>query len=184
MQTMTVSDPFDQLLALDKRGLTRAQASLSDDDQSPVMEGRLALKLGRWHLMLSLSEVDEIINISRITPVPGVKPWLLGVANLRGTIISVVDLQMMLSKKSHLAFTTNSRAVVFHVGEWRYGLMVDDVIGMRHFNSEHEKSLSDDIEPNLRPFVTRAFYGENRTWWVLSIDRLRYSPEFSQASGR
>jgi twitching motility protein PilI len=183
MQTMTVSDPFDQLLALEKRRLDRAQASLLDDEQSPFLEGRLALRLGHWHLVLSLSEVDEIVNVSRITPVPGVEPWLLGVANLRGTIVSFIDLPMMLSKETHIELTAVSRAVVFHDREWSYGLLVDDVIGMRHFGSEQEKSLSDDINPNLRPFLSRAFYGENRTWWQLSIDRLRQSPKFSGASG-
>jgi twitching motility protein PilI len=180
---MTATDPFDQLLTLEKRGLDRAQASLSDADLTPVIQGKLALRLGRWYLMFSLTEVDEIIRVPQITPVPGVKPWLLGIGNLRGTILSIIDLQMMLSNATPTELTANSRTVVFHAGEWSYGLLVDEVIGMRHFSSEHEITSLDDIDPGIRSFLTGTFHGENRTWWVFSIDRLRQSKKFLQALG-
>jgi len=61
--------------------------------QLSEIRGRLALRLSSWNLLFSMDDVAEIIPVPRnITRVPGVKRWLLGIANLRGKVISVSDL--------------------------------------------------------------------------------------------
>ncbi|NIW97783.1 MAG: chemotaxis protein CheW, partial [Phycisphaerae bacterium] len=67
-----------------------------------------------------------------ITRIPSAKPWLMGIANLRGTVITIVDLAHFLERNPILPAKTN-RIIVARSGDWHYGLLVDEVIGMRHF---------------------------------------------------
>lgn len=181
MKSEATLHPFDQLLEIDTRSRERIQSISLDSEQLPGLEGKLALRLGGWYLMLSLNDIAELVSVPRITRVPGVKPWLLGIANLRGTIITVIDLREFLDGKSS-ASTSNSRTVVFRLGGWHYGLLVDEIIGMRHFGPENKVSASDAINPNIRPYLTEVFHSEEKEWWAFSIDRLRSSPEFLGAA--
>src|SRR5689334_910486 len=49
---------------------------------------------------VSAAQVAEVVQMLAITPLPNVPEWLLGIANLRGEIISVVDLPKLWNKKT------------------------------------------------------------------------------------
>lgn len=55
---------------------------------------------------VSAKQVSEIIHLPAIAPLPKVPDWLLGIINLRGEMISVVDLPKLLKKKQ---FTLSSK---------------------------------------------------------------------------
>jgi purine-binding chemotaxis protein CheW len=51
---------------------------------------------GGEHYALPVTEVLEIAEIGQVTPVPGAPPGVLGVRNLRGQVVPVIDLATML----------------------------------------------------------------------------------------
>ncbi|MFO1371255.1 MAG: chemotaxis protein CheW [Candidatus Competibacteraceae bacterium] len=174
------SHPFDILLQLDQRGRARAPVAPAPGQLSDI-RGRLALRLSAWNLLFSMDDVTEIIPIPRITRVPGVKRWLLGIANLRGRVISVTDLRDFLVGKSTLQ-TPNSQIVVAHAGEWDYGLLVDEVIGMRYFGPQHRLSSLDAVDAGLAPYITEAFINDNQHWLMFNISQLLSNPLFLNAT--
>ncbi len=172
--------PFDLLLSISQRSREALQP-LSTAVQAPEAGGLLALRLGSWRLMFSLEEVSEIIPIPQITRVPGVKTWLLGIANLRGTVISIIDLHGFFERRSSTR-TTSSRVVVVRSEEWGYGLLIDEVIGMRHFGEKAQISNLDDIDSDLRPYITNAFQSEKKKWLVFDANQLLKSSRFLDAA--
>lgn len=52
--------------------------------------------LGADFFAVSTDKVSEVIQMLAITPLPNVPDWLLGIADLRGSMISVVNLQKLL----------------------------------------------------------------------------------------
>ena len=176
MNTSSQQHPFDLLLDIDKRSREDTQ-SAPEAAQSPDTEGRLALRLGAWHLMFFLQDVSEIIPLPRITRVPGVKSWLLGIANLRGTVISIIDLRDFFESRPTTP-SASSRIVVVRSNDWGYGLLIDEVIGMRHFGPETRIPTLDAIHANLRPYITDAFHSENKEWLVFNPSQLLKSSQF------
>lgn len=168
--------PFDILLQLDQRGRERVPVAPEPGQLSDI-RGRLALRLGAWNLLFSMDDVTEIIPIPRITRVPGVGRWLLGIANLRGKVISVSDLRDFLAGKPTLQ-TPNSQVVVLHSGEWDYGLLVDEIIGMRYFGAQHRQASPEDVEAGLLPYVVEAFSNDNQQWLVFNTSQLLGNPQF------
>lgn len=172
--------PFDILLQLDRRIRDRIPV-VAVSAQLSEIRGRLALRLGSWNLLYSMDDVAEIVPLPRITRVPGVKRWLLGIANLRGKVITVSDLRDFLTGRSTPQLPS-SQVVVVRAGEWNYGLLVDEVIGMRHFGPQHRLATLDDVEVGLRSYVTEAFLNNGQYWLAFNVGKLLTDPGFRRAS--
>jgi len=175
------SHPFDVLLRLDQRMRERKPVQETGAQLSEI-RGRLALRLATWNLLFSMDDVAEIIPVPRaITRVPGVKRWLLGIANLRGKVISVSDLRDFLTERPTTKLP-GSQIVVVRSSEWDYGLLVDEIIGMRHFGPQHRLPSLDALETNLRPYVIEAFLNENQHWLAFNTGKLLTDQRFLNAA--
>jgi purine-binding chemotaxis protein CheW len=78
------------------------------------------------HYALSVSEVQEILCAGDITPVPGAESHVLGVINVRGTIVTVVDAR----KRLEIAGDDDRKVdwtIILDVKGHDVGLLVDDV---------------------------------------------------------
>ena len=63
---------------------------VSDDiEQQPLF---LAFQVGRESYLISVHSIAEVIRIPKIVPVPDVPEYLVGVVNLRGRVVPIVDL--------------------------------------------------------------------------------------------
>ncbi|HCY37018.1 MAG: chemotaxis protein CheW [Candidatus Margulisiibacteriota bacterium] len=86
----------------------------------------VAFELLEESFAINVSCVQEIIRLPAITDVPHAGEHILGVINLRGQIIPVIDLKVKfgLEKKEH---TSTSRIVVVSVAHIVVGMVVDSV---------------------------------------------------------
>lgn len=172
--------PFDVLLQLDQRCHARTPVKDTGAQLSEI-RGRLALRLAGWNLLFSMDDVAEIIPVPRtITRVPGVKRWLLGIANLRGKVISVSDLRDFLVDRPTPRLPS-SQILVLRSADWDYGLLVDEIIGMRHFGPQHRLPSLEVLEPKLRPYVIEGFLNENMHWLAFNTAKLFTDQRFLNA---
>lgn len=171
--------PFELLLKIDQRN--RERVAPAARAAQPTAGGRLALRVGSWNLLLPMDDVAEIIPVPRVTRVPGVRSWLMGIANLRGAVMSVIDLKEYLGGKP-TAPTASSRLVVVRDGEWNYGLLADEIIGMRHFGPESRVAAAQSIEQPVRPYLTEVFTSEKQQWLAFNIGQLLKDPNFLNAA--
>jgi twitching motility protein PilI len=110
--------------------------------------------------------------------VPGVKRWLLGIANLRGKVISVTDLRDFLTGRPTMQLP-GSQIVIVRAGEWDYGLLVDEIIGMRHFGPQHRLPSLDTVEEGSAvPISRRRFGATTNTGWSSIPGNCWRSPNF------
>ncbi len=83
------------------------------------------VRAGGEHYALPVGGVREIAKLSQITPVPGAPPGVLGVWNLRGDVMAVLDLATLLGLKG---IVEPIRIVVVEEGERHGGLAVEAVL--------------------------------------------------------
>jgi purine-binding chemotaxis protein CheW len=83
--------------------------------------------------------IKEVIHINNITPVPQMPEFVLGVINIRGTIIPVFDLKKKF-KLQDKDFTSDTRIIVTIIKSGMIGLIVDKVL-------ENILIHSDQIDP-------------------------------------
>jgi purine-binding chemotaxis protein CheW len=74
-----------------------AATQLTKDSCTDVLAKRyIAFLLGDEQYAIPLLQVKEVIEMSRPTPIPQTPPYFKGVINLRGQVISVIDLRLKL----------------------------------------------------------------------------------------
>lgn len=166
--------PFDQLLDIERR--SHGPGLPSPGIVPAAREKGLAVRLADWNLLFPLEDVSEIASLVQITPVPAAKPWLMGITNLRGVILSIIDLQNFLTGKSTVLSLT-SRIVVIRSGDWGYGVLVNEIVGMRNYNME-DLSSTEEMDPVFSAYSTGAFRDERCSWLVLSTEKLVGDPRF------
>jgi twitching motility protein PilI len=73
--------------------LERMQAARSN---TGARVSQLGVQLGQSRVLLDLGQAGEIVPLMPLTTVPLTQPWYLGLANIRGNLVSVVDLARFL----------------------------------------------------------------------------------------
>jgi len=82
------------------------------------------VRAGNEHYALPVAGVREIAKLGEITPVPGAPAVVLGVWNLRGDVMAVLDLATLLG----LGGAEPGRIVVVEEGDLHGGLAVESVL--------------------------------------------------------
>lgn len=124
--------------------------------------------------------VTELECVPRVTPVPHVPEWLRGVTNLRGDIVSVVDLRVYLGLSGFVAPTARLLVVRLLDEPFTTGLIVDAVDRIVALNPDDIKPPASPLEGPLTPYLTGICSVGGRLVAVLDIDRLLRSPDLRQ----
>ena len=170
-------EPFDLLAALDQR-LQEAKLDLAAGD-AQFWTG-LGFRLGEHWLVTPREDVREVIVPPPLTRVPGARPWLLGVANVRGSLLPVCDLRRLLGEE-HNTLARKSRIMVYNSDRVPAGFLVDEVAGYRQFTAaEQRRELVDDSGP-LKPYLLGGFVREAQPWLALSLHKVAASDAFNRA---
>ncbi len=118
-----------------------------------------------------MSDVGEILTSPKLTPVPGVKHWVLGIANVRGRLIPIMDLASFLG--GGVSNQRAQRTLIIEKGDLLNGLVVDAVLGMHHFPIDSIQEPNEtDATGKAAPFVTGVFERDGERWPVFSFDAL------------
>ena len=86
----------------------------------------IGFKLNEEEYALEISSVQEIIKIPVTTRVPRAKPYILGVINLRGIVIPVIDLNIRFGKEKTVDID-KKRVIILKIGTVFIGIVVDSV---------------------------------------------------------
>ncbi len=132
-------------------------------------------------LAAALGELMEILNFpAAVTPVPGTHAWVRGVANVRGSLLPIVDLQQFLGGRAAVT-DRRSRVLVIRHEATPVGLLVGEVFGMRHF-PEETRGEAPYLDGKLARFVQSTYQHDMESWPVLSVPALSGDPEFQVAA--
>jgi purine-binding chemotaxis protein CheW len=131
------------------------------------------------------ANVVEVGSPTAVTPVPNVPPWIVGVANLRGEIVSVVDLAgyLGLDGKVEGAPGGGRLMVVRTAAEeeaWTGSLLVDHVTGMLSVSPGEIGPTAAPITDRVAPYLTGVYHRDEHVVSVLDLDRLLTAEEFRQ----
>lgn len=82
--------------------------------------------LGSEEYGIDIARVQEIIRVPALTGLPGTADYVLGIINLRGTVIPIIDLKRKYMNTA-MAVSDETRIIVIEIADKKMGLMVDEV---------------------------------------------------------
>ena len=172
--------PFDALAEYERRSLAHV-AGVPEQIEAPGLWRGIGFRIGARYLVSSINEVNEILTFPSLTLVPGVRPWLLGVANVRGNLVPLIDLKHYMEGE-RAQVTETSRVLLVRQAGGSVGLLVDEVLGQRNFSEEQRADAFGEDDERYARFVAEKYLLGDVHWGLFSMAALVRTPDFAQAS--
>ncbi len=174
-----VDRPYELLAEMDQRA--RAVAGTAGGTDSQDWTG-LAFRLGDEAFVTRREEVREVLAWpEQLARIPGAKSWVLGMANVRGQLLPVVDFTAFLGG-AVIRPGRSSRVLVVNHPQVPAGLAVDEVLGFRRFSDAARRSGIPPVVLRCDRYLDGAFSEGGQTWPSMSLLRLVESPLFLRAA--
>ncbi|MGA9851528.1 MAG: chemotaxis protein CheW [Gammaproteobacteria bacterium] len=172
--------PFELLQELERRSRVAASGRGREAAHQEEWVG-VGFRVGRAYLVSSREEVREVLPFPGVTRLPGAKPWLLGLANVRGQLLPVTDLNTFFGGPP-TDIGRNTRVLMVNHADIPAGLLVDEVRGFRRFVASEQVEAVPEILPGMTPFITGAYKAGDELWGVLGVHGLVETPAFLHAA--
>jgi twitching motility protein PilI len=177
---MNTSDPFDLLLDLESRTL-KGSSGLPTLDQVDEEWVGVGFRIGDSRLIASMSDIKEILDLPEYTLVPGVKSWIVGVANVRGSLLPILDIKSYLLGED-IKQRQKGRVIVIDYKGFNTGLIVEEVYGMRHFREGDATGDVPEVPDSISPYIQGAFKQDEEHWPVFDFNEMAQDERFAHAA--
>lgn len=174
-----------------KQSLREFQSRLAQRLQSTQAAAEtaswLAVRSGDLRVLVPLSHASEIFPWTDVHGLPHVRPWFLGIANLRGNLTGVIDLAAYLSSagvpdvsapgaRSAAALAQCRLFSLNPVLELNVALLVDELLGMRTVAAFVQSTPQADGMPG---FFSRLYVdAQGQSWHEINLQVLSREPAF------
>jgi len=137
----------------------------------------IGFRIGDIVMITPLTQVNEILHYPKLTLVPGTLHWIKGLANIRGTLLPIMDLQSFLGQPP-IQLRPQSRILVIQQDELSVGLLVDEVLGLHHFDPDNRTNKIRKMDPAIKSYIRGAFQQDEKTWHLFDMATLTDDPQF------
>jgi purine-binding chemotaxis protein CheW len=148
----------------EKQGVLRKRAkalarNLEQDQDAGAGLDVLEFLLTYEAYAIELRWVAETFPLKDLTPLPCTPPFVAGIINVRGRILSVIDIRKFFDLPEK-GLTNLNKVIIIHNGEMEFGILVDELLGTRSI-------LLSEVQPPL-PTLTGV-----REWYLKGLTRER-----------
>lgn len=133
-------------------GLNDMVEEMDNDEDSSEVISILKFRVGEEVFAIRLPEINEITTMQKMVSVPKSPPFVNGVINLRGDVITIIDLSKMFGNAPSVA-TDMSRIVIVAVEDQKAGFQVDQILGIDHLPISLFEKPSNVIRGQYNRFV-------------------------------
>ena len=176
----SVVTPFEVLADYERRSLAHV-AGLPEQIEAPGLWRGIGFRVGVRYFVSVIAEVNEILTPPLLTQVPGTRRWLLGVANVRGNLVPIIDLRDFVEGERSV-LTESSRVLVVRQHAGSVGLLIDEVLGQRSFSEEQRAEALGEADERYQRFVGENLQLGDVLWGLFSMAALVRAAEFQQGS--
>lgn len=143
--------------------------------------------LANISLALSLTSALEIGRLPEVTPLPNLPGWILGISNVRGEIVSIIDPKGFFGwppqKKIRLP-----HFIIVRNKEMKIGLLVDRIAGIVSLKEsdtyiQNPPIDKTELELKLEPYLSDVSISEEKPLYVIDVDKLLSDPRMKREAG-
>ncbi|MBA57444.1 MAG: chemotaxis protein CheW [Pseudomonadales bacterium] len=145
-----------------------ARAEATSDDQVTQWG---TFRLGDEIYGVNVMQIREVLRYTEITPVPGAPYFVLGIINLRGNVVTVIDTRTRFGLGLG-EVDNNTRIVIVEVDKQVIGMLVDSVAEVTYLNeSEIEKAPNVGNEETSK-FITGVCNKHDELLILIDLERM------------
>jgi purine-binding chemotaxis protein CheW len=137
--------------------------------------------VGRYLFGIDVALVQEIVRMQAITPVPLSAPEIAGLINLRGEVLTAIDLRARLGlppgQDGH-----DSVNVVVRLDEEPVSLLVDEIGGVIEVSAISFETTPSTVDPAVRDLLVGAYTLPDRLLLALNARKILALPTDTRAA--
>ena len=119
-----------------------------------------------------VSRIQDVFVADRLTSVPLASPDIAGVLNLRGRIVTAIDIRIRLGLSEPIKKAPQTMAIGVDLGGEIYGLLIDNIGEVVKLDDQHRKAPPANLPSMLARMATGIHQLEQKLLIILDIDRL------------
>ena len=131
---------------------------------------------------VNVMQVQEVLRYTEIAPVPGAPHYVIGIINLRGNVVTVIDTRNRFGL-SPGELTDNTRIVIIEAEKNVVGILVDsvaDVVYLRQSEIETAPNVGNDESAK---FIQGVCHKNNELLILIELDKFITDEEWSSIGG-
>ncbi|WP_440055665.1 chemotaxis protein CheW [Pseudoalteromonas sp. T1lg65] len=160
----------DRLLSADKNA----------DSNDEVLQW-VTYKLEDETYGINVMQVQEVLRYTEIAPVPGAPMYVLGIINLRGNVVTVIDTRARFGLPS-AEVTDNSRIVIIEAEKQVIGILVDSVAEVVYLRSSEIDSAPNIGTEESAKFIQGVSNREGELLILVDLNKLLSDEEWDELS--
>ena len=131
---------------------------------------------------IDVMQVQEVLRVTEIAPVPGAPPYVLGIFNLRGNVVTVIDTRGRFSLPP-AEITDNTRIVIIESEQQVVGILVDGVAEVVELDTNTIDSAPNVGNEESSRYIQGVATLDGKLLIVLDLNKLLTEDEWNQVSG-
>lgn len=155
-------------------------AVVQEKQESPVMRW-VTFRLDREKYCVNVMQVQEVLRITEIAPVPGAPSYVLGIINLRGNVVTVVDTRRKFGL-TPIAHDDSSRVVIIEVSGNIIGMLVDSVADVVDLSKAEIETAPNVGTDESSKYIQGVASRENELLIVVDLNKFLSDEEWGDVS--
>lgn len=151
------------------------KSNVSDD---PILQW-VTFKLAGEVYGVNVMQVQEVLRYTEIAPVPGAPAYVIGIINLRGNVVTVIDTRHRFGLTAG-ELTDNTRIVIIEADKHVIGILVDSVAEVVYLRlSEIETAPNVGNEESAK-FIQGVCHKNEQLLILIELDKLLTDGEWAE----
>lgn len=130
---------------------------------------------------INVMQVQEVLRYSEIAPVPGAPAYVLGIINLRGNVVTVIDTRTRFGL-NRAEVTDNSRIVIIEAEKQVIGILVDSVAEVVYLRSSEIDSAPNIGTEESAKFIQGVSNRDDELLILVDLNKLLSDEEWDELS--
>lgn len=153
------------------------------DDEDTLKDKYLSFHIADDGYGIEIRHVTEIIGVQKITEVPNTPDYILGIINLRGTVIPVIDVRIRLNA-ARKEFDDRTCVIVVNMGDDTVvGLLVDEVREVVEIPESMVEPPPKVRKGEASRYIQGIGKAEGEVWIILGVKELLYDDDGEETDG-
>jgi purine-binding chemotaxis protein CheW len=159
-----------------ERTISKASAS---DPNDQVLQW-VTYRLDEETYGINVMQVQEVLRYTEIAPVPGAPDYVMGIINLRGNVVTVIDTRARFGLPPS-EITDNSRIVIIESDQHVVGILVDSVAEVVYLRSSEIESAPNVGTEESTKFIQGVSNREDELLILVDLNKLLSDEEWDDA---
>ncbi len=130
---------------------------------------------------IDVMQIREVIRGAEISPIPGAPHYVLGIINLRGNVVAIIDTRSRFGLPSR-EMDDASRILILEAGDYVVGFLVDGVSEVAELRNELVESAPDTGSGEASKFISGLYNREEGLLILIDANRLLSDEELAEIS--